>query len=93
MLAVVRTAPGVVEVNYLWLPTWIGMNAALMRDVETHMKAHVAVGQPLNDETLRGMHNEVVLYLSTRFPDLAGLGQYLNGLTAVEVAKDAQEER
>lgn len=93
MLAVVRTAPGVIEVNYLWLPTWIGMNAALMRDVEAHMKAHTVLGQPLNEETLRGLHNEVVLYLSARFPGLTGLGQYLNGLATVDVVDDGQEDQ
>lgn len=92
MLAVVRTAPGVIEVNYLWLPTWIGMNAVLMRDVEEHLKSHIVMGQPLNEETLRGLHDEVVLYLSTRFNSLDGLGKYLNGLAAVEVVSDGQED-
>jgi hypothetical protein len=92
MLAVVRTAPGVIEVNYLWLPTWIGMNAALIREVEEHLKSHIVMGQPLNEETLQGLHEEVVLYLSAKFNSLAGLGQYINGLDAVEVVSDGQED-
>jgi hypothetical protein len=91
MLAVVRTAPGVVEVNYMWLPAWIGMNSALLREVEAHVRDR-AVGQALTDETLQWLHHEVVSFLCARFPVISGLESYLNGLMSVG-AVDAQEDQ
>ena len=36
MLLVVQTSPGVIELTYMWLPTWLGMNADLKKKVEAH---------------------------------------------------------
>jgi len=82
MLAVVRVARGVVEVNYMWLPSWIGLNTQLLADVGKHMQGK-AQGKVLNEDTMKALHMEVVEYLCARFPTVEGLYEYLNGLRAV----------
>jgi len=71
---------GVLALNYMWLPTWIGLNATLKRDMEKTLSERF-VGR--TSEELDAMHEEVIEYLATRFP-LAGLRDYLDGVKYVD---------
>jgi hypothetical protein len=55
VLAVIKAAPGVVELNYMWLPTWIGLNSALLQEIGDHLRAH-AIGRELDEHTLLDLH-------------------------------------
>jgi hypothetical protein len=83
MLAVVHVDKGIVEVNYMWLPSWIGMNSALMKELGQHMKSK-AEGRELNASTLLDLHYEVLKFLDERFQGaFEGLSAYLQGLQNV----------
>lgn len=70
------------ELNHQWLPTWLGINAHLRRELEDHLREKL-VGMVV-DEALYERADELVLaWLSARFPDLDGLGDYLEGLKFV----------
>lgn len=88
MLAVVRTGEGAIAVNYLWLPTWVGMNAALVRDIDAAV-GEKFVGQALTDETLLAAHERVVQYVTERFK-LTGLKEYLDGVRQVVEARSTE---
>jgi hypothetical protein len=81
VLTVIRTGDGAIAVNYLWLPTWIGMNASLVREIDDEVGAKW-IGSPLTDETLLAAHTEVVQYLANRFK-IEGLKAYLDGVRKV----------
>lgn len=71
---------GVLELNYMWLPTFIGMNVALKRDIEKDLAAKFQ-GRPETD--LAQMHEELIDYLVTKVP-LPGFRDYLDGIKFVQ---------
>lgn len=82
MRFVVHTGPGQVELNYLWLPTWIGMNKLIKEEMEAALAEKVE-GRPLTEETLDEVHAEVVDWLSKRFGSMPGLFDYLDAIKHV----------
>ena len=86
MRAVVRTEPGRVELNYMWLPTFIGMNKNLKDRLEARLAPKLE-GLPLTEETLQTAHNEVVAFIVAECPGVEGLDDYLDGLKYVTPKK------
>lgn len=84
-----RRGPGEVGLNYMWLPTWIGMNVALIKEIEEHL-APFLVGQPLTEEVLDRAGDVVIQYLTAKFPSIGGIFEYLDGLKYVEIDGKAQ---
>lgn len=85
MLLVEELEPGVHELLYMWLPTWVGMNVVLLQEVEVHVREHF-VGKAA---TLSDVHNEVIQFLVNKFPEVQGLREYLS---AVEQVTGPDEE-
>lgn len=84
MRAIVDLGDGSVELNYLWLPTVIGMNAGLKREMERDLQGKLT-GIRLDDEGLDKAHAIVVDYLVQKFPWVRGLADYLNAVKHVEL--------
>lgn len=84
MKLVVSPGVGQVELNYTWLPTWIGMNTALLQQMEAEL-APMFQGRPLNDETLNEAHEAILSYLEKKYPSIVGLRDYLEGIKFVEL--------
>jgi hypothetical protein len=82
MRLVDRTGPGVLGLNYMWLPTWVGMNAQLIKEIEEAISAGI-VGQPLDEGTLDAAHHAVLDFLKAKFPHINGLFDYLDGVKFV----------
>lgn len=82
MQAIVITGPGQVELNWTWLPTWIGMNGALKKEIEKELSDKV-IGRPLDEKSLAEINELVIDFLCTRCP-LTGLRDYLDGLKFVQ---------
>ncbi len=80
MRVVVATDPGVLELNYLWLPTFIGMSNAVKKEIED-LLAKELEGKPLDEDAA---HNLVVSFLVKRFSNVRGLEEFLDGLKYVE---------
>lgn len=83
MYAVTSPEYGVMEVNYMWLPSWVGMNSRLLADMGAAVQQAV-VGKPV-DEALEVGHEAVVKYLEERYPGVAGLRAYLDGMKSVSL--------
>lgn len=79
MRTIIATDPGVVELNWMWLPTFIGMNANLKQVLEDRLRA-VLEGRELTDLVLDEGHQVVVEVLKGYFPEVDGLPEYLDGL-------------
>ncbi len=84
MRAIVLAGDGAVELNYMWLPTFIGMNAVLKREMENELQSTL-LGIPLTEQGLDEIHQKVVEYLVKKFPDARGLDMYLDALKYVEL--------
>jgi hypothetical protein len=79
MRAVVMTEPGVLELNYMWLPTFIGMNTNLKTEIEKSLAPQLE-GMPLDEATLDWAHEQVVTFLEKRFAHVAGLRDFVDSL-------------
>jgi len=83
MRTVVITSPGVLELNFMWLPTWIGSNGQLKKRLEEELKDKV-VGRPLTENELDEINEEVIALLEKLNPSVEGLRDYLDGLKFVK---------
>ena len=86
MRAVVHVAEGVLELNFMWLPTAIGMNSLLKKELEASLASKLQ-GLPLDEPTLDKAHELVVEFLVQKLPEVKGLARYLDGLKYLEPAK------
>ncbi len=82
MLLIQRTEVGHIELNWSWLPTWIGMNTALLREIEAAVSPMV-VGRALTDDLLEEIHQLVIDFLKQKYVNISGIDDYLDGLKFV----------
>ena len=83
MRTVVVTTPGVLEINFMWLPTWIGSNAVLKKRLEENLRDRV-VGRVLSEQSLDEINDLVIDALEELNPSVEGLRDYLDGLKFVK---------
>lgn len=83
MRAVVHVGNGVVELNYMWLPTAIGMNSLLKQEIEKALADRLQ-GLPLDDHGLDQAHAVVVEFLEKKFPEIEGLPRFLDAMKYLE---------
>ncbi len=84
MLLIQRTEVGHIELNWSWLPTWIGMNTALLREIEAAVSPTV-VGRALTDDLLEEIHHLVIDFLKDKYANISGIDDYLDGLKFVTI--------
>jgi hypothetical protein len=84
MRTVILTDPGVLELNWMWLPTWIGMNARLKQSIEQEL-APIVQGKAMTDQELDAINSWVIARIVTECP-LPGVSDYLDGLKFIQEA-------
>lgn len=84
MRLVVATDPGTVEINYTWLPTWIGLNAQLLRRMADRIRPF-ARDRVLDDATLEALETSLIRMLCEEFPHVKGLDALLRGVCHVSI--------
>ncbi len=77
-----RTDEGVIDVNYMWMPTFIGMNAQLKAELEQKLNEQFA-NQALSDGVLDEMHDTIIELLMQKFTFAPGLRDYLEAVKHV----------
>jgi hypothetical protein len=82
MRSVVLTDPGTLELNWMWLPTWVGMNTRLKQKIEKEI-APLVEGKALADSDLDRINDAVVAMIVKECP-LPGVSDYLDGLKFVK---------
>lgn len=83
MKLVIIPEPGVLELNYMWLPTWIGINTPLKQELEGAIRSKL-VGKELTSAVIDEAHDLIVEFFSNKFPNLVGLRDYLDSLKFVQ---------
>jgi hypothetical protein len=81
MRAITVPEPGVVELNFMWLPTFVGMNTILKKEIEAQVAPKLE-GKPLTDDTLDYAHELIVDIILKKFP-FPGLKDYLDAMKFV----------
>jgi hypothetical protein len=82
MRFVVQTEPGVVEFNWMWAPTFIGMDNNLKKKLEKELGSELE-GKPATDEVLDWAHDRVIDIICKHHHALPGLRDYLDSLKFV----------
>lgn len=82
MRVVVAVDEGVLEVNWMWLPTFLGINSLLKAEIEKELKDKI-VGRLMDDRTLDYAHDLVMEFLRTKYAAIQGLTDYLDALKYV----------
>ena len=81
------TGEGRLELNYMWLPTWIGLNGALLKEIETEIGPKVK-GLAATEDNLDAVNLMVLKTIISKFPTLDGLHDYLDGLKFIKYGGD-----
>lgn len=82
MKLVVCTAPNTIELNWTWLPTWIGLNNALRAEIGQELEK-AFLEKLMTEEVLQAAHDMVVELLAKKFEGLEGLEDYLDSIKFV----------
>ena len=79
------TGPGKLELNYMWLPTWLGINTVALKAVEEALKSKVSSGGlKATEETLDELSDLVIEILVEKYGQThEGLSDYLDGIKFV----------
>lgn len=83
MHLVVPAGPGELVLNYLYLPTFIGMNAPLMEKLEKELGPEI-VGKELTEASMADMDKKIIRWICSQFPSLTGLDDYLDGIKFIQ---------
>lgn len=84
MRLVVQEEPGVLCLNYTWLPTWIGINNSFKNEMEKKLKTAI-VGLPMDEAGLEKAHRLVIDYICEMNPGVKGLYEYLDAMKYIHV--------
>jgi hypothetical protein len=82
MRFVTETEPGVIELTWTWLPTFIGMHTAMKKEIEAKVSP-LLVGKGATDEVLDAAHDKVIEIICEKF-QLPGLKDYLEAIKFVD---------
>lgn len=74
---------GALELNWMWLPTFIGQNYMVLKELERFWKDQYPEGVANTPEELDKLHDITIDWFSQKFK-LPGLGKYLSAITYVQ---------
>ncbi len=83
MRAVIVTGPGVVELNWMFLPTFCGHDMRLRQELEKELAPEL-MGRPLSDETLDFAHHRVIDLICKKHHAIKGLRDYLDAVKFID---------
>jgi hypothetical protein len=80
---IVRSGPGKVELNWMWIPGFCSYDNELKKALEKELQPKL-VGKPLNDETLDFAHQEALDFICNYHKAIPGLRDYLDAIKFVD---------
>lgn len=91
---VIEIAPGELQINYAWLPNWMGQNRLIVEELENNVLIPlVAENSTLNaDEACREGHIRVCEYLDKKYQAL-GLAGMFDFLDAVKFVHQLEQKK
>ena len=82
---------GAIELSWMWLPTFIGQNYQVMKDLGKAWNSEFPDGVADTPTGLDEMHEFTIKWLSEKF-SIAGLGAYLSAIANVKEQDDAVQQ-
>lgn len=88
MRLVQATDQGVVELTFMWMPVFIGMNSKFLQEMEGELAGVLGAklkGQKLTEELLDEAHDLVLDYIQNKYTNITGLRDYLDAIKYVDI--------
>ena len=82
MRLVTQVDKGVFEVNWTWLPAWLGLNSIVLKELSEYLKPQLE-GKALTEDVLDATDALAIDYLVKRFDAIHGLKEHLSSLKQV----------
>lgn len=82
MLVVQVAKDGALELNWMWLPTFIGQNFAVCKELASVWKGWYPNGFLATEENLQEIHAKTIEWFSKKF-NIEGLDEYLHAIELV----------
>lgn len=91
-MRVVQVAPdGAVELSWMWLPTFIGQNYPVTKELGDAWKGAYPEGLPNTSEGLDELHSFTIEWLAKKFA-IEGLSEYLDAISNIKEQNDAVQQ-
>jgi hypothetical protein len=74
---------GALELNWMWLPTFIGQNHMVCKELAGVWREWYPRGFPVTEEALDEIHDKTIEWFAQRFK-IEGLGDYLHAIECIE---------
>lgn len=71
------------ELRWMWLPTFLAQNTALLKELELELNKRFK-GMQATERNLAAMDVFIMTWLQSKIPYIPGLQRYLEGLKYVE---------
>ena len=84
MRAIQVSKDGAIELNWMFLPTFVGQNYAVLKELGEFWKKAYPEGILFSDSDLDELSDLTLVWLSERFPAIIGLLPYLQAIKHVE---------
>ena len=81
---VVPSIDGGLEINFSWLPTWLGLNQPMLRVIDAGLQESFQ-GRAFTPELMAEMNQKVIELLVKEFPAIKGLDQLLSAVAHVRI--------
>jgi len=79
---------GAIELSWMWMPTFIGQNYMILKELGTAWGKEFPQGVQTDPESLDAMHEFTIKWICEKFP-IPGLETYLR---AIENVKEEDED-
>lgn len=83
MRVVQVASDGALELNWMWLPTFIGQNHMVCKELAGVWREWYPNGFPATEEDLDAIHDRTIDWFEQRF-NIKGLGEYLHAVECIE---------
>ena len=84
MRLVVAEGPGVVSLNFMWLPAWLALNNVLKQQIEDGL-GPILQKREMSDETLDEAHEWILCFFEQKFPAIENLRDCLDAVKYVRI--------
>ena len=85
-MRLISVSGSAVEVNYMFLPTFLGLNSLLLQEMEKEI-GPMLVGKEPSDDVLDAAHDAILDFIEKKFPDIEGLRDYLDAMKFIQEKK------
>jgi hypothetical protein len=83
LVVITETKPFTVSFNFMWAPTFIGLDNSLKKELEERIGPEL-VGKEVSDKVLDEAHDKIVAFIVEKYSAIEGLRDYLDAIKFIQ---------